>query len=358
MTVIDLRGLDNSQKNLQGLTTILNLVGQAEHYRQQRAQLANMSQLVQTGMPIEQAALTAQTMPVPKESGLTGALQGAAGLLMPIGSQKPQDTLTGQLLTGAVQRKIQRPYGYQQEHTEARTKGIEQATKTSAARERWYDSEAKKPPTIRTRPLDYYMKDGKKVSQLIPEPEYNQAVADILSQGGTLTAPKDNKGILTYYDENNVMRKELVDDENYNKRTTEIIDKGGSLEKQELTKKEELEATGYYTDAEIEQILRIRDGLLAKASSRKTPENMTPGEKMDFYQGMLTEAQGRYYGVEGGYAEPISPKVAEYAQGELDKLPMFKEKGTIRVKSPDGQVGTIPAEQWKEAQAEGYTKIE
>jgi hypothetical protein len=80
-------------------------------------------------MPIEQASLKAMNTPVPRAGGAKGMLQGIANLLKPIGAQRPQDTLTGQLLTGTLQKQLQRPYDYQEEATRAGTEDIKSRTR-------------------------------------------------------------------------------------------------------------------------------------------------------------------------------------------------------------------------------------
>lgn len=83
----------------------------------------------------------------------------------------------------------------------------------------------------------------------------------------------------------------------------------------------------------------ISAGIKPRASSAKHYENMSPAEKMKFLQTLKRSAEGPYYQTMGGQEEPLNPAVAEWAQKELDKLPMFQEQA-ITQSETTGQLET------------------
>jgi len=91
----------------------------------------------------------------------------------------------------------------------------------------------------------------------------------------------------------------------------------------------------------------IEKRLAANPDFEGTPEHLrllgvsplkaeTPEEKLKRLQALRKSAAGQYYGIEGGNAQPLFPKVYEYTNKEIAKLPMFTnepEKIDIRPKA-------------------------
>jgi len=92
-----------------------------------------------------------------------------------------------------------------------------------------------------------------------------------------------------------------------------------------------------YTPKEAQMNARftaeISAGLRPRASTQKHYDNMGDVEKMKFLTTLKGQAEGHYFGVEGGLKEPRDPKVAGWADKELQKLPMF-ETGTETTQKP------------------------
>lgn len=75
----------------------------------------------------------------------------------------------------------------------------------------------------------------------------------------------------------------------------------------------------------------ISAGLKPRKSTRAHFDNMNDPEKMKFLTTLKRSAEGPYFGVEGGNPEPLNPPVADWANKELKKLPMFKEAQTTQL---------------------------
>lgn len=68
----------------------------------------------------------------------------------------------------------------------------------------------------------------------------------------------------------------------------------------------------------------ITAGFKPRASSKRYYEDMEPTEKMKFLQTLKRSAEGPYYGVPGGNPQPLEPRIVQWANQELAKLPMLR----------------------------------
>lgn len=102
----------------------------------------------------------------------------------------------------------------------------------------------------------------------------------------------------------------------------------------------------------------ISAGLEPRASTRAGYDNMAPTEKMKFLTTLKSAAEGRYFGVEGGYVEPLNPAVQEWTQTELDKLPMFKkQEPSVEEPIKQAEAPKSVSENIKEGQSQMYEYI-
>jgi len=88
----------------------------------------------------------------------------------------------------------------------------------------------------------------------------------------------------------------------------------------------------------------------------------TPEEKLKRLQALRKSAAGQYYGIEGGNLQPLFPKVFEYAEKEISKLPMFAEEEQVDISPVETDIWPlVPPEvgqRIQQAVKEGYKKEE
>ena len=121
------------------------------------------------------------------------------------------------------------------------------------------------------------------------------------------------------------------------------------------------------------RLKRIEKKLAADPNFEGSPEHLrllgvsgakteTPEEKLKRLQALRKSAAGQYYGIEGGNLQPLFPKVFEYAEKELAKLPMFAEEEQVDISPVETDIWPlVPPEvgqRIQQAVKEGYKKEE
>jgi len=283
------RGLTKEQRNIQAITGLMKMLGEAEQARRESQQLDSISRAMAGGATTIEAinAAVNEAKQTQFSGGVPGILQKIGGAFQPpsrggIG-QNIQQTIIGQRLQQALM-----------------------------------------PPSLLTTPeqkeLALYGKREREEPSLLTDPE--QKELELYGKRPRTTPsvldPTERKELALYGKRERVKPSLLTPVE----RAKAARIKAGLAPKVEApkpTKIQELVKEGYSRE-EARMIRDISHGLKPRASARKQYENMGDVEKRDFLSKLRQRAEGQYYGVEGGNIEPRQPKLLKWVEEEEAKL--------------------------------------
>lgn len=304
LPLIDLRGQaerqdpTGSQRSAQMIKTILQTLGQAEKVRRERQTLDRITRAISAGATDIEAIAAAAGGKPEFGTGFQGILQKLGGAFQPQGGgigQGIQQMIIGEKLKQALAPKKPELLT-DEERKELKLYGKRERPETAGIIEHKRRMEQ---VTYEKSLLDINIK-----KQNLRKAEHDYRTA---------TSPEKKEKA-------DIERERAKVDLETAKEELKAIKRGEKTNLQKLIEEG-------YTEEEARLIIDIKYGLEPRASSRKVYENMSDPEKMKFLTTLKRSAEGPYYKIEGGNTEPLEPRVAEWANKELQKLPMFKDAG-------------------------------